>query len=124
MALYAPQIQPVPAPVALRLIGILDTDLVKAFVALERGLVASAGSTVLVDVRDLQPLGETDMQALVAAIRLAREGGRDVRLDARSLPWRRVMKAALGAQPAVDQATRQAVRRTVILAHSAKRKRN
>lgn len=122
--MYAPQIQPVPASVSLRLIGILDTDLVKAFVALERGLVAAPGATVLVDVRDLQPLGETDMQALVAAIRTAREGGRDVRLDARSLPWKRMVKASLKAQPAVDQAMRQAVRRTIILAHSAKRKRN
>jgi anti-anti-sigma regulatory factor len=105
------------------LIGILDTDLVKAFVALERGLVSPPGATVLVDVRDLQPLGENDMQALVAAIRTAREGGRDVRLDARSLPWRRLLKTGLKAQPPVDQATRQAVRRTIILAHSAKRKR-
>lgn len=122
--MYAPQIQPVPASVTLRLIGVLDTDLVKSFVALERGLAVSAGTTVLVDVRDLQPLGETDMQALVSAICAAREGGRDVRLDARSLPWRRVVKTRLASQPAVDQAIRQAVRRTVILAHSAKRKRN
>jgi anti-anti-sigma regulatory factor len=108
----------------LRLIGVLDADLVTAFQNLERGLAAAAGATVLVDVRDLQTLGEGDMKALAAAIRTAREGGRDVRLDARSLPWRRIVKSSLPGQPSVDQADRTAVRRTVILAHSTKRKRN
>lgn len=122
--MYAPQIQPAAASVALRLIGVLDADLVTAFQNLERGLAAAAGATVLVDVRDLQTLGEGDMKALAAAIRTAREGGRDVRLDARSLPWRRIVKSSLPGQPSVDQADRTAVRRTVILAHSTKRKRN
>jgi anti-anti-sigma regulatory factor len=121
---YAPQIQPAAASVVLRLIGVLDADLVKSFEVLERGLAAAAGATVLVDVRDLQTLGETEMKSLVVAIRAARERGRDVRLDARSLPWRRLVKSSLPGQPAVDPITRKAVRRTVILAHSAKRKRN
>ncbi|HTJ26286.1 MAG TPA: hypothetical protein VMA36_08975 [Candidatus Limnocylindria bacterium] len=122
--MYAPQIQPAAASVVLRLIGVLDGDLVTAFQTLERGLAAAAGATVLVDVRDLQTLGEGEMKALAAAIRAARDGGRDVRLDARSLPWRRLVKSALPGQPSVDQAIRKAVRRTVILAHSTKRKRN
>jgi anti-anti-sigma regulatory factor len=121
---YAPQIQPAAASVVLRLIGVLDGDLVTAFQNLERGLAAAAGATVLVDVRDLQTLGESDMKALASAIRAARDGGRDVRLDARSLPWRRLVKTTLPGQPAVDAELRQAVRRTVILAHSTKRKRN
>jgi anti-anti-sigma regulatory factor len=108
----------------MRLIGVLDADLVKAFEVLERGLAAASGATVLVDVRDLQTLGEGEMKALVGAIRAARDGGRDVRLDARSLPWRRLAKSSLAGQPVVDLAVRKAVRRTVILAHSAKRKRN
>jgi predicted transcriptional regulator len=121
---YARQTQPVPAPVVMRLIGVLDADLVAAFSALERGLVAAAGATVLVDVRDLDVLGETEMGALARAIAAARREGRDVRLDARGLHWRRVAKKNLSAQPAIDAELRSSVGRTVILAHSARRKRS
>ncbi len=120
--MYAPQAQPVPAPVAIRLIGMLDSDLVEAFAVLERGLVAFEGATVIVDVRDVQVLGETEMHALAGAVRRARAEGRDVRLDARSLPWRRVSKKEFSAVPPVDAALRSGVRRTVILAHSYMRR--
>ncbi len=120
--MYAPQVEPALAPISVRLIGVFDADLVAAFAALERSLAQSAG-TVLVDVRDLSPLGESEMQGLVGAIAAARGAGRDVRLDACSLPWRRALKRGLAAQPAVDAPLRGRVRRTVILAHSAKRKR-
>jgi hypothetical protein len=116
---FAPQLQPAPPPVSLRLIGVPDAALVAAFAALERGL---AGATVIVDVHHLGALGEAKMQALVGAVAAARAAGRDVRLDARSLPWRRALKRGLAAQPAIEPALRAGVRRTVILAHSAKRK--
>jgi hypothetical protein len=117
---YAPQAQPAPAPVSLRLIGVLDADLVAAFAAAVRDL---RGATVLVDVRDVGPLGEADMRAVTGTIAAARAAGRDVRLDARSLPWRRAAKRELAAQPAIDPALHERVRRTVILAHSTKRER-
>jgi anti-anti-sigma regulatory factor len=123
VTVYAPQAQPVPAPVAIRLIGVLDSDLVEAFTVLERGLVAFEHATVIVDVRDVQLLGETEMHALAGAVRRARTEGRDVRLDARNLAWRRLSKKEFSAVPPVDAKLRSGVRRTVILAHSGKRRR-
>jgi hypothetical protein len=120
---YAPQPQPVSAPVSLRLIGVLDADLVAAFSTLERGLVGIDGSAVLVDVRDLEVVAESQMGALAGVVAAARREGRDVRLDARGLHWRRVAKKNLSTQPAVDAQLRSGVRRTVILAHSVRRKR-
>jgi anti-anti-sigma regulatory factor len=120
---YAPQTELVPAPVVLRLIGVLDADLIAAFGTLERGLVGAAGATVVVDVRDVHLLGESDMDALAEVVAGARSEGRDVRLDARSLAWKRVAKKNLSAQPLVDAQLRSSVRRTVILAHSARYKR-
>ena len=116
--MYAPQPVPVPAPVTLRLIGVLDAELVTSFTGLSDELVQPAGGTLLVDVRDLHVPAEVHMDALVGAIRTARAAGRDVRLDAKSLPWRRLLKAELSAQPLVDAPMRAAVRRTVIMAHS------
>jgi ABC-type transporter Mla MlaB component len=107
----------------LRLIGILDTDLVAAFTVLERGLAAARGAAVLVDVRGLQIIGDAGIEALAAAIVCARAQGRDVRLDARNFPWRRAVKAHLAGQPPVDPELRSAVRRTVILAHSGRRRK-
>ncbi len=121
--MYAPRPQPVPSPVVVRLIGILDADLVEAFVAVERGLVGRHGATVLVDVRDLQLLGEAGLRQMVLAIAAARSAGRDVRLDARGLAWRRALKENRCVQPAVDRQLRSAAGRTVILAHSGKHKR-
>jgi hypothetical protein len=104
----------------MRLIGVLDADLVASFAAAVR---AWAGATVLVDVRDVGQLGEGEMRVLAAAIAAARAAGCDVRLDAHSLPWRRAAKSELAGQLPIDQALRASVRRTVILAHSAKPKR-
>jgi hypothetical protein len=118
---YAPEIQPFPGPLVLRLIGALDADLVVAFDQIQRGL-ADAG-TVLVDVRDLQLFGEGEMDELVLAIAQARSSGRDVRLDARTLPWKRAAKKNLFNQPGIDAKLRSKARRTVILAHSPLRKR-
>ena len=121
--MYAPQTELVPAPVVVRLIGVLDEALIAAFGVLERGLVGAAGATVLLDVRHVSLLGEGEMDALAAVVASARREGRDVRLDARSLAWKRVAKKNLSAQPLVDTQLRSAVRRTVILAHSARYKR-
>ncbi len=121
--MYAPRTQPVPAPVALRLIGVLDADLVTAFTALVRGMVALEHATVIVDVRDLELFGETDLAAFIASVRKARCEGRDVRLDTRSLAWRRIAKQELPAMPAVDSELGSGVRRTVILAHSVRKRR-
>ncbi len=121
--MYAPRPQPVPSPVVVRLIGVLDADLVEAFVALERGLVGRDGATVLVDVRDLQVLGEAGLRQMVLAVAAARGAGRDVRLEVRGLAWRRALKQNRCAQPPVDSQLRSAAGRTVILAHSGKHKR-
>ena len=121
--MYAPRTQPVPARVSLRLIGVLDADLVTAFSALVRGMVGFENATVIVDVRDLELFGETDLAAFVAAVRRARADRRDVRLDARSLAWRRIAKHELPGMPAVDAAAKSDIRRTVILAHSARKRR-
>jgi anti-anti-sigma regulatory factor len=120
---YAPRTQTVSATVVLRLIGVLDTELVEAFTALVRGLVGFENATIIVDVRDLDLFGEADLAAFVAAIRRARCEGRDVRVDARRLPWRRIVKQALPTMPAVDAELAYDVRRTVILAHSARKRR-
>jgi hypothetical protein len=114
---------PVAAPVSLRLIGMLDGELVAAFEALERGLEDLDGSTVIVDVRDLELAGERAMVQLTAAIAEARRRGRDVRLDARGLTWRRIAKKHLSTQPPVDAKLRSGTRRTVIMAHSERRPR-
>jgi anti-anti-sigma regulatory factor len=121
---YAPRTQPVSATVALRLIGVLDADLVTAFTALVRGMVGFENATVIVDVRDLELFSETDLAAFVAAVRRARCDGRDVRLDARSLPWRRIVKNELPAMPAVEPDDRCDIHRTVILAHSVRKRRS
>jgi anti-anti-sigma regulatory factor len=120
---YAPRSQAVPASVALRLIGVLDSDLVTAFTALVRGMVGFENATVVVDLRDLELFGETDLAAFVAAVRRARCEGRDVRLDTRSLAWRRIVKSELPGMPAVDAHAGSDIRRTVILAHSARKRR-
>jgi anti-anti-sigma regulatory factor len=120
---YAPQTQSVPAPVVMRLIGVLDADLVAAFSALERGLAGIGGGTLLVDVRDLQIVGEGEMHALAKAVAAARCQGRDVRLDARGLHWKRTAKKNLSTQPPVDAQLRSSARRTVIVAHSPRKKR-
>jgi hypothetical protein len=104
--------------VTLRLIGVLDADLIASFEALGGELAQPAGGTVVVDVRDLHVGGEPEMLGIIDTIRRARAGGRDLRLDAKSLPWRRLQKTELSTQPLVDQVLRGAVRRTVILAHS------
>ena len=119
--MYAPQIEPISGPLVVRLIGALDADLVVAFDTIERGL--DDGSTVLVDVRDLELLGEHEMDELVRSIAQARSSGRDVRLDARTLPWKRAAKKNLFKQPGVDAKLRSRARRTIILAHSPLRKR-
>ena len=121
--MYAPQLQLIPGTVVFRLIGVLDADLIVAFEALERGLVGAAGATVLVDVRDLHVLGESEMDELARTVAAARADGRDVRLDARSLHWKRAAKKNISKQPAVDAELRSTARRTVILAHSARRRR-
>ena len=121
--MYAPRTQPVPVTVALRLIGVLDADLVTAFTALIRGMVGFENATVVVDVRDLELFGETDLAAFVAAVLRARCEGRDVRLDTRNLAWRRIAKHELPGMPAVDPHFASDVRRTVILAHSARKRR-
>ena len=121
--MYAPRTQAVPAPVALRLIGVLDADLVTAFSALVRGMVGFENATVIVNVRDLELFGEADLAAFVTAVRRARCEGRDVRLDTRSLAWRRIAKSELPGMPAVDGELGSDIRRTVILAHSARKRR-
>jgi anti-anti-sigma regulatory factor len=123
--LYAPQLHPLPAPVILRLIGVLDAELVAAFSSAERGLAASSGATVLVDVRDADVIGEGAMHELAAAVASARSEGRDVRLDTRSVHWRRAAKQNISLQPPIDAELRSAARRTLIVAHSpgTKRKR-
>ncbi len=121
--MYAPRPQHVPAPVVLRLIGVLDSEFVTAFTALVRGMVGFDNATVIVDVRDLQLFGEAGLAAFVVAVRRARCEGRDVRLDTRSLQWRRIAKQELPAMPAVDTEFSSEVRRTVILAHSARKRR-
>ncbi|HEV2642072.1 MAG TPA: hypothetical protein VGT98_05175 [Candidatus Elarobacter sp.] len=121
--MYAPRTQPVPATVALRLIGVLDADLVTAFTALVRGMVGFENATVIVDVRDLELFSEADLAAFVAAVRRARCEGRDVRLDTRSLAWRRIAKSELASMPAVESGLGSDIRRTVILAHSVRKRR-
>ena len=121
--MYAPRIQTVPACVALRLIGVLDADLVTAFSALVRGMVGFENATVIVDLRDLELFSEADLAAFVAAVRRARGEGRDVRLDARGLAWRRIVKHELPSMPAVDVEQCSDIRRTVILAHSVRKRR-
>ena len=121
--MYAPQSQPVPAPVVMRLIGVLDAELVAAFSTHERGLARLGGATVVVDVHDLHVAGEADMHALAKVVAAARCQGRDVRLDARGLHWKRTAKKTLSAQPPVDAQLRSSVRRTVIVAHSPRKKR-
>jgi hypothetical protein len=86
-------------------------------------LVGIGGAAVIVDVRDLQVLGEHGMTLLAGAVRDARARGRDVRLDAHGLAWRRIAKKMISGQPAIDAELRAAVRRTVIIAHSVKRAR-
>jgi anti-anti-sigma regulatory factor len=122
-SVYATQTLVAPAPVALRLIGILDAELVASFDVLQRGLAGLDGRTLLVDVRDVQVVGDDEVSRLVEVIRSARAQGRDVRLDARSLPWRTLMKKNLSTQPPISAAIRSDVRRTVIVAHSGKHKR-
>jgi anti-anti-sigma regulatory factor len=116
---YAPQPLPVPAPTLLHLIGLLDADLIASFAALSTELAQPAGGTVIVEVRDLHVSGEAMMGGLIEAVRAARAAGRDVRLVAKSLPWRRLVRSELSTQPPVDPTLQAAVRRTVILAHSA-----
>ncbi len=118
--MYAPQLRAIPSPVVLRLIGVLDADLVAAFGTLERGL---AGATVVVDVSDLDVIGQAEMDDLARCVAAARAEGRDVRLDARGLSWKRAAKKNISKQPPVNAQLRSAARRTVILAHSVKRKR-
>jgi hypothetical protein len=120
---YAPQPLPVSAPLVVRLIGVLDGDMIAAFGALERGLVGARGSTVLVDVRDVDVLGEHDVDALVETIARARREGRDVRLAARGLHWRRAARKKLSAQPPASPDLASVARRTIILAHSARKRR-
>jgi anti-anti-sigma regulatory factor len=122
--MYAPQLAPAPAPIVLRLIGFLDGDLVDAFRILERGLVGADGGTVIVDVRSLEVLGEPMMAQLAAVVGEARARGRDVRLDARGVQWRRIAKSRIAGQPPVDAQLRADARRTVILAHSNLRPHN
>ncbi|MBV9407953.1 MAG: hypothetical protein JO164_03965 [Candidatus Eremiobacteraeota bacterium] len=121
--MYAPQTQPVPAPIAVRLIGVLDADLVDDFSTLARGLADHDGGILVVDVRDLQVPAEAQMTALAGVVASARAEGRDVRLDARSLHWKRVAKKNLSAQPAVDVKLRSDVRRTVIMARSTTKRK-
>lgn len=121
--MFAPQTLAAPAPIALRLIGHLDADLLASFATLAGGLAGHDGGTILVDVRDVQTFGEDQMEELADVIRTARAQGRDVRLDARTLPWRTVLKRSLRLQPPVTPAMRSDVRRTVIIAHSGKSKR-
>lgn len=121
--MYAPRSRPVSATVALRIIGLLDTELVEAFTALVRGMVAFEHATVVVDVRDLDLFSEADLTAFVAAVRRARCEGRDVRLDGHRLPWRRIVKQDLPNMPPVNAALVADVGRTVILAHSARKRR-
>ncbi|HYW55260.1 MAG TPA: hypothetical protein VE826_14905 [Dongiaceae bacterium] len=102
----------------------LDADLVTAFTALVRGMVGFENATVIVDVRDLELYGEADLAAFVAAVRRARCEGRDVRLDTRSLAWRRIVKSELPAMPAVETESGSDIRRTVILAHSVRKRRS
>ena len=120
--MYAPRTQPVPAVVALRIIGVLDADLVMAFSALVRGMVGFEQATVIVDVRDLELFGETDLAAFVGAVRQVRSEGRDVRLDTRDLAWRRIVKHEFAGMPPADPRSSSDVGRTVILAHSARKR--
>jgi len=120
---YAPQLAPCPAPVVIRLIGVLDADLIAAFATVERSLASGGGATVVVDVRDLSPLGERDLRALLRAVGDARREGRDVRLDAPAFGWRQAIRRELGAFPVPDQAVKAAVRRTIVVAHSGKQRR-
>ena len=116
--MYAPQAQPFPAPVALRLIGLLDADLI-AGIPRPRAPPAPA-ATVLVDVRDLELLGEDRDGRALSRDRAARGRGRDVRLDARSLHWKPLAKKNC-LRAAADR-TRNfvpRVRRTVILRRTA-----
>ena len=115
--MYAPQLEPRPAPIMLRLIGLLDTTLLDALRVIERGLVGRDGATVIVDVRSLDVRSDESMSALAAIVAEARARGRDVRLDARGLHWKRAAKQIV-TQPPIDADLRGGVRRTVILAHS------
>jgi anti-anti-sigma regulatory factor len=120
---YAPQLVSAPAAIAVRLIGDLDADLVDAFVAIERGLARPQETTLIVDVRDLCVIGARAIAALVAAIVGARAAGRDVRLDGRSGPWKRALSRQLAEQPPVEPTLMQTVRRTVVVAHTTRRRR-
>ena len=121
--MYAPQLAPFPAPVVIRLIGVLDSDLIAAFATVERSVASAGGGTVVVDVRDLSPLGERDLSALLRTVGDARSEGRDLRLDAPAFGWRQAIRRELGSVPMADQAVKAAVRRTIVVAHSGKQRR-
>ena len=119
--MYAVRHEPALDPVVVRLVGVLDDDLV-----LETGrtLRALGGPrTALVDVRDLTLVGEAEMLALAQTIAAARAAGLDARLDGGLLPWRNVARRVLSRQRPVDEPLRRVVRRTVIIAHSGRRRR-
>lgn len=121
--MYAPRLAPFPAPVVIRLIGVLDPDLIAAFETVERGLASNAGATVIVDVGDLTPLGERDQNGLLRAVSSARAEGRDLRIDTSSFGWRQAIRRELGPHAPVDEGLKAAVRRTIIVAHSGKQRR-
>ena len=121
--MYAPQLAPCPAPVVIRLIGVLDLDLVTAFSTVERGLASNGGATVIVDVRDLDLLGERDLNTLLKTVGEARSEGRDLRFDAKGFAWRSAIRRELGMPATVDEGCKAAVRRTIIVAHSGKQRR-
>src|SRR5581483_151888 len=74
VTVYAPRPQPVPSPVVVRLIGVLDADLVDAFVALERGLVGRDGATGRAGRASARP--RTDLATVDAGISLRAAGVR------------------------------------------------
>jgi len=115
---YATPNSPLPACVKLRLIGVLDPDLLVAFRSAEREVGRAGRVIVLVDVCDLTVRNEADVAAIVEVIRRARAENRDVRLDRRTPAWRHAAVKHLSTVPVADEQLRSSVRRTIILAHS------
>ncbi len=120
LAVALPQENAVAAPIAIRLIGVLDRVLIESFSDACAGLAATGRRTFIVALRDLTAMKDESLTRFIATLEALRDGGHDVRISGRP-GWRKLFRPA-GAAFADAGDLGSVARRQIIIAQSSGRR--
>ncbi len=109
------------APVAVRMIGILDRPLVESFSDACAGMLVTGPRTLVVNVVDTHAVRDESFRRFVAQLEGFRAAGHDIRLHVHAA-WRKLLRAHRAFFTEVDADVHKATRRQVIIAQTTEKR--